>query len=176
MPFVLPSDPVTGQIAPVTWGDAVRDGLNFLANPPSVRVYHNASQNLLTGTDTAVTFNSERWDTDTMHDPAVNPTRITFKTAGLYVVQAGIRIQFNATGYRQLYFRLNGPTNFVGAYELHDAEVNSSQPDIFTMSTIWKFAVNDYIELMALQNSGATLTIDSATGSPEMAATWIGTG
>ena len=54
MPFVLPSDPVSGQIASVTWGDAVRDALNYLANKPSCRVYHNATQSLTDSADTAL--------------------------------------------------------------------------------------------------------------------------
>ena len=42
--------------------------LSQLPSLPGARVYHNANQSISNTTVTALAFNSERWDTDTIHD------------------------------------------------------------------------------------------------------------
>ena len=49
------------------------------------RVYNDANISIPDNTETAVTFNTEEWDTDTIHDPSTNPERLTAKTAGKYL-------------------------------------------------------------------------------------------
>ena len=59
------------------------------------RIYKSAGQSIGT-TLTAVTFDTESFDTDTMHDNVTNNTRITFTTAGYYEVNAQISTSSNA--------------------------------------------------------------------------------
>lgn len=179
MPFVLPSDPVTGQIAPVTWGDAVRDALNYLANPPACRVYNNAAlSHTSTGNWQVLSgLNSERYDTDTMHSTVTNTGRITINTAGVYELFGCIEFAANATGIRGIRLAINGNTatgDIASNYWPSNGAVIGTA---LSISSIWKFAVGEYVEVAAFQNSGGNLAIqrlDSA--SPEFAATWIGLG
>ena len=46
------------------------------------RVFNSAGQTLVSGTPLDVTWDSESFDPQGMHDPAVNPSRITIPTVG----------------------------------------------------------------------------------------------
>lgn len=175
MPFVLPADPASGAVAPASWGDDVRAALNYLANPPACRVYHSANQNIPTVTTTALAFNSERFDTDTMHDTATNNSRITIKTAGVYAVAAGVWFAANGLGnIREAWIQVNGATRIA---EDCRAPVGGGGGTRIALSTIYKLAVNDYLEVIAYQDSGSTVAADAfGAAAPEFSATWIGLG
>lgn len=174
MPYTAPTTRATGNlITAANWNTDLVNNILFLANPPACRVYHNTTQSLTTAVEASVAFNTERYDTDTMHDTVTNNNRITFNTAGLYVVTTTFYIVNNATGYRWAAIRLNGATYVV---EQNQNAVNGDNTN-FSLTTIYKFAVADWIEVRAYQQSGVALNVGSAVAfSPEFAATWVGLG
>ena len=174
MPFVLPADPNDGDVAPASWGDAVRAGLNYLANPPSCRVYNSADQATVNGGFHTVAFNSERWDTDSMHDTVTNNSRITINTAGVYVLHAHINWAASAAGERIVEFYVNGATE-IGLIRVN---ANSTGADTaLTIAATYKFATTNYVQVRTYQTSGGSLNINSGGQfSCEFGATWIGLG
>ncbi|NQW23332.1 MAG: hypothetical protein HQ475_07805 [SAR202 cluster bacterium] len=130
----------------------------------SARVYHSVNQSITNATDTALAFDSERWDTDVIHDTVTNNSRLTCKTAGKYIIVGSVRWTSNVTGVRNTFIRLNGTTWL--AFNMPDT--NQGNVHAITVSTIYDLAVNDYIELMVHQTSGGALNLE-ATGnySPE---------
>jgi len=135
----------------------VHIGLN-----PACRVYHNAAQSIPNGVGTALAFNSERFDTDTMHDLVTNNSRITCKTAGIYLMSASIEYAESAVGIRAVYFILNGGTAI--GHITQNASSNMRQ----SASTIYSLSVNNYLECFVYQNSGGVLDINSSGNySPE---------
>lgn len=168
MPFVDPQsvhNPTAGLVAPASWGDAVRDAVVYLSSPPRVRVYNSANISIPNGTLTALTFNSERFDSDTMHSTAANTGRITFTTAGGYDVGCGVAFAANATGQRDCSIRLNGTTPI--AYDAR-AAAPATVDTVFCISTFYEFAAGDFIEVYVFQNSGAALNVRASGNiSPE---------
>lgn len=143
-------------------------------DPPACRVHHSAVQSIPNNTETPLLFNSKRYDTDSMHSTSVNTSRITLNTAGLYVVSGNIQWAANATGPRQIGIRLNGGTYL--AIEL-DPSAGASIVHQQNVTTVYKFAATNYVELVAYQASGAALNSNAAGNySPEFSATWIGSG
>lgn len=145
-------------------------GHERVASLPAARVYnsgaftHNSTGNFL-----AITFDSERWDTGGLHSTAANTSRLTVAIAGLYVIHGHAQWDSNTTGVRILGIRINGTTDI--AQERRWASVGTFEMGVTTQ---YKLAVSDYIELMAFQNSGANRTINAvANHSPEFAATWL---
>jgi hypothetical protein len=164
-----------------TWTDGVsalsaarmavlESGIFEVSYAPAVRVTHNAAQSLTSGVDTALAFNTERYDqagnaADTMHDTVTNNTRLTCRYAGIYKITGNIAFAANATGFRQVYIRLNGTT--VLGYTL-DVTASGTLASILNVTTDYSLAVNDYVELVAQQNSGGALNVTvSANYSPE---------
>ena len=75
------------------------------------KVYNNANISVPNAQTTLIAFNSEMFDTDSMHSTSTNPSRITINTAGKYLVHAHVEwVQTGAAGIRQIMFAVNGNT------------------------------------------------------------------
>jgi hypothetical protein len=145
-------------------GDIKASGSIRASTALGARVYNDADITLTTGTLTALTFNQERFDSDTIHSTSSNTSRLTATTAGVYVITGTARFATNATGNRRVLIRLNGATYIA---EQTQAAVSGLQTTL-TVATIYTLAATDYVELVALQSSGGDLAVTvSANISPE---------
>jgi hypothetical protein len=134
------------------------------ASVPAARVYHSANQSIANTTDVALAFNSERFDTDMIHDVTVNNTRLTCKTAGKYLIVAQARFALNATGFRRLQLKVNGSATIAQ----FNVAASSADATELIVTTLWEMAVNDYVEVLAYQTSGGALNIEQGNAfSPE---------
>jgi hypothetical protein len=142
---------------------------------PQARVYHNANQAIANNAMTALAFNSERWDLGTpnldMHDMAANNSRLTCRVPGLYLITGCAEYPANANGVRGLEVFLNGATSI--AWEDVHADDGVSGTDL-TITTTYRLAVGDYVELRAYQTSGGNLNVNAvANYSPEFQMVWL---
>lgn len=138
---------------------------------PSARVYNNAVIAVANNTDVVLTFNSERYDTDTIHSTITNTSRLTCKTAGIYDIWAAVEFAGNATGIRYLSIRLNGTTYIARI----GAPATSTIIHALNVSCHYSLTANDYLEALVYQNSGAALNVNSAGNySPEFGMTYLG--
>jgi len=130
----------------------------------SARVFNTAAISVPHATYTPLTFDSERWDTDAIHDTTTTTSRLTAKTAGKYLIYGHARFGINSSGHRQVGIRLNGST-IIGVTMV---DATTSELSVISVATHYALAVNDYVELFAYQNSGGSISVDSATNhSPE---------
>lgn len=135
----------------------------------SARVYHNAAQSIPNVTYTSLVFNSERFDTDGIHDPAVNNSRLTCKTAGKYQITINIGWDGNATNRRILRITLNGTT--VIAQVEYPIKAYLFQ----FLTTLWDLDVDDYVEARVYQSSGGNRDVLYADAkSPEFMMVKVG--
>lgn len=135
------------------------------------RVTHDAVQSIPNGTFTILTFNSERYDTDNIHDNSTNNSRLTCKTAGKYYIAILVAFATNATGRRFCQIRLNGTT------VIADVRVGMDSANSWSASTscVYDLAVNDYVEAGVYQDSGDALnTKQFAQYTPEFMMQRIG--
>ena len=146
----------------------IEQGIHEVSLAPSVRVYHNATQLITNNTETAVAFNSELWDTaagvaDTMHDTATNNSRLTCRYAGKYLVEGSIEFAANATGQRYGAIRKNAGA---GTYQILDRRLPHSSVAVQLIPhALVDLAVNDFVELIAFQDSGAGLNIAASSAT-----------
>lgn len=177
MPYTSPAAQSSGAVAPVSWADSVKAGLDYLANPPACRVYNAGAQTIADAGFLPITFDSERYDTDSMHSTSVNTSRITFNTAGLYLLTGNVL--FAGADYASVFVDIlhNNLTRLASGTvgTMTDASSNSASVSV---ATVYKMAVADYVELRAYQNNTTNVarTLIAPNGSPEFAATWIGLG
>lgn len=187
MAYSAPTTRATGfLVTAAVWNQDVVDNVTFLANPPSCRVRHDAAVSIANNTvvvlgttaGTTAVFNTERFDTAAMHSTVTNPGRITFPVAGVYMVSFSGNLAAG-TDYTHVVgrIRLNGTTVIASRNSGTVADV-TTQPD-FTLSTIYKFAANDYVEALVYQENAAAAArnLESNAGySPEFSACWMGLG
>lgn len=133
----------------------------------SCRVFHNAAQSIANITLVPLAFNSERFDTDTLHDTVTNNTRLTCKTPGRYHVFANLAYAISAVGViRAIHLQINGG-NFIAA-QYQPPIAGGALTTILGLSTIYDLIVGDYIECVAYQDSGGALNVNStAAFTPE---------
>lgn len=139
----------------------------IILNPPSCQVTRTGNQSIPNNTLTAISFNLEVYDTDTMHSNSTNPTRITFTTAGTYVVTTSLLWYKNSTGDRTARIRKNGTDTLV--FEGKDAG-GADLFDAHNLSCVEQFAAADYIEVLVQQTSGAALDMYAEHGAPAVSA------
>lgn len=132
---------------------------------PACRVYNSANISTLNTTNTTLTFDSERFDTDNIHNLAFNTSRLTCRTPGIYSIKGQVRFTANATGRRELLIFLNG-TITLAAIDVVAGVTGTDWLD--QVSTLYALGIGDYVELVAWQSSGGNLNVVAASNySPE---------
>jgi hypothetical protein len=177
----------TGWTTPRTWvaGEVftasnanthIRDDMEFAAGAtkPSFRVFKSANQTITTSTPTAITFDSERYDTQNGHSTSSNTSRYTVQTGQDGVWSLGGCVEWaavNTTGTRQLELRLNGTT--IVAFDTDNAP-SATLGSRMIVNTEYRLAATDYVELVVNQTSGGNLAVNAAANySPEMWGHWV---
>ena len=107
------------------------------------RVYNDADESAAHSSDFHITFDSEAYDTDSMH--MGNDSRVTFKTAGIYLVVGSFRIDKGGSGERDVSLEKNGNTSQLMA--IFFCMANTSFTTYGTVSLLSYFNAGDYIEL-----------------------------
>lgn len=141
--------------APFLKGDQPQDS-------PSVRVTRTSDISVADGFTYLgpVDFQAADFDTDSMWSASTNPSRLTVRTPGIYMVFA--LLQYDATFQGDVGVRIRR-TRAAGGVASWDFTVRQFQ---FAPSTeafvIEKMLTGDYFECMYVQKSGATQTLQGA--------------
>jgi hypothetical protein len=123
---------------------------------------------LVLTTLTALSLDTEDWDTDTMHSAGTNPSRITIVTNGTYHIIGGLGTTGGMSGYLICILRLNG----VGSGTSIAAQ-NVPISSTFTYancSDIRPLVAGDYLEL-CYYSSATTYTLEASAGSQYLSVT-----
>lgn len=141
----------------------------IITDPPTVSLSRGGNQSIPNNALTAVIFSRENYDTDSMHSVSVNPSRITFTTAGVYLVTGYIVFDSDATpsGDRVVEIRKNGVD--IVAHDARGAGGTDLRPAI-SVACQEQFSATDYVELLVHQTSGGALDVLASLGSPAFAA------
>lgn len=141
---------------------------------PAGRSTRSTTQSISQNTLTAVSMNTETFDTDNMIDIAGNPTRLTISTSGIYVITGGVQWA-RSTGladgivWHEISLRRNGST--VELVEGFGDFVISAQsiPIMMSISGMFNCIAGDYWELLCQYSSTqvlATLNLDPSAVPP----------
>lgn len=146
----------------LTWDNATgRIHSTALVSVPTVRVKRNSTSTIPTAAWTAISFAAEVFDTDNMWVSG-SSTRITFNTAGKYIVGAFYSLLNNTSGgpTRAWSLRTNGANYYARKdYAASTFEIRDGTTDLISV------AAADYMELVVYQDSGANMTAGYLTDS-----------
>lgn len=138
----------TGLAAQALWGKV----------PPVASVRRNATQSINDSAWTAISFDTETYDTDSMFAPT--STTITIVTGGIYLCCAQVFFAAHDTGYRGI--RLTGFAD--GAIVQVPSIVGGAQTGIATVLCD-PMTPSNTVTVEVWQNSGGALNITSANVS-----------
>lgn len=135
------------------------------------RAYHDASISIPNTTWTVLPLNSERYDTDSIHNLVIANQRLTCKTPGKYDISATVFFDTNNVGDRRLEIIYNNITPIAGI----GLKAITAGYTGCAFSTVYNLALNDYLHVRVYQSSGGALNVISASAySPEFAMQRIG--
>jgi len=129
-----------------------------LIRTPTTQLYNTSFVACTNGPATTLTPTAERWDNNDFWRSTPNPTRMTFRSAGLYLI--GCEIEYNsiANGTRWAILRSNGTDVLVA----QRVALTTAQPIRLTALSIAYFHRNDYLEAQAQVGvNGVTAQLDS---------------
>jgi len=144
---------------------------------PSVRVNRNAAQGVTTGTWTAISWDTVRYDIGpSPHFNIGNPFYITCQVAGTYAISGQVIFQPNSGNNQRLaailvngiYVANNGYSGVAKTVSVYDR---------IAVATTVKLNVGDQVQLAVFQDSGGTInttTPDSTTWTPELSMALVG--
>ena len=124
----------------------------------TAKATHSVDQAVANAVPVVLAFNSESFDTDTMHDNAVNNSRLTINTAGKWLFGFNGRWENDSAGNRWIRLLKNG-TTIVG----QDVR-NPGTPEWEHCMTfpIQDAIVTDFYEIEVEQDSGGPLDMETA--------------
>lgn len=165
-------DPLTATL----WNDDVRDAIAFLVDPPKCALT-TAAQATTNNVYALLSWDTEKYDNDAMHDLVTNPSRVTFKTAGIYLVSYNASWVANATGTRTVDVRLNAGGVQTNGTSVDFSRINAPAAGVSTTQGCFqaRFAANDYIEFFIVQTSGGNLNTNPGSNVLRAEAVRIGT-
>ena len=156
-----------GEVSSATLAADIATAVNPLRQPTSCKVIRTTAVAVPHDTSTALLFNevatSESWDTGSMHDPSVNPGRLTVPTGagGNGIYQCSVNIKFApgsaVGGTRLVQIRKNG------------AVIESLQHDIGTATNYYISSTNsfyltggNYLDLLVYHFTGVSQNISGS--------------
>lgn len=118
---------------------------------PTVHLSRSTAESLVANTPKALTPDQYEWDNNAFWNPSVNPTHMTMKAPGLYLVGANVFGAVSANVHRGIWMVANGVT------EIANTQDAGGAADIWRQNVVgvWYFHANDYVELYAASSSGA---------------------
>jgi hypothetical protein len=127
------------------------------------RAYNDGAQAIANATASAVTFNTNVFDTSAFHNIVTNTSRFVIPVAGKYRFSFKVSFAANATGTRIAFLRKNGVDD---THNIIGSAVESGGSGTLTTTlenTITDtFNTGDYIELFIYQTSGGALNLGNA--------------
>jgi hypothetical protein len=176
MAYTTPRTWVTSELVTAALMNThVRDNVAFLANPPACRVSRSSTQSLTSGTEATLAFDTEQFDTNSMHSTVSNTERITINTAGIYVFSWGTQLSAD-TDYlvAYTYLRIGGAT--IVAHGSSIGTYTDAVGPLLNGSCLYKCAAADYFEVRAFQRNTSAGANTTQAATTFFAATWVGLG
>jgi len=137
--------------------------------------WNNAAQSISNATWTKVTWNQERYDTDSYHSTSTNTDRFTAPAgkSGYYQATVGARFVGNATGRRIGRFQTNVGTPDAGFGAIEPA-TNGTNSTYLNMTWTGYIAAGDYVWYEVYQSSGGSLNLDNVDTDTGFMITYLG--
>lgn len=134
---------------------------NFPPQDMSVRCTMSGNQTIAHDTNTSLLWDTETWDTDSMHSVASNTERLVAPVTGKYIVVLGISWgPAVGAGYKTIQIRNSAAAAIAAS---HVAETIAGDR-VHSCTALVTLAAADYVYGFGYQTSGGNLDVTAGTG------------
>lgn len=165
-----------GQILTAAQLNALAAFTAWMSNPPRVSTYQATVQSIPSSAYTAVSFDTDSFDSDNMHSVTSNKTRVVLNTPGMYQIDATVPFTAANVGNAFMAIGYNG----AGVYSnpipggAVAAPLSSSLAVMLNISISWSFHLGDYLEVFVYQSSGSSLSLNNTSAyKPAVSVRWV---
>jgi len=133
------------------YGKLIRYQGQVRVTTPTASVKRATNQSVAGGAFVAMQPTAIDWDNNRFWDSTVNPTRLTVRSPGLYLVMATINLQTNNAGVFSCELAKNGGASFAGS--------KIPKNNTFTFANavgLMYFNANDYVECKVFNSANTT--------------------
>jgi hypothetical protein len=131
---------------------------NFSSTIPAVRAINSCCATVPSSGFHFMTYDGEAYDTADLHSTSTNTSRLTAPSAGIYRISAHQSWEGNVSGDRLLDLMLNGQST-----QARDTSPGTSSDTGQSVSTELKLAAGDFVQVIAIQDSGSPLSVHLQT-------------
>ena len=174
MPLGIPSQRTwaTNDIVTAAMMNAnVRDAVNFLLNVPVFYGQQSTTQSIANNTYTALSLDTNIYDTYSGHSTVTNNSRYTAQQPGLYMIIGRSGFTTNATGARGALIIYNGGGVSSTTPNVTTGNAGASAFSYTEVVAFQLMAIGDYVEVFGYQASGGALS--TTTGGSSMQVLWM---
>lgn len=135
-------------------------------------VYKSGLQSINTATYTALTWDLENYDTDSIHSTVSNTSRFTVPTGkgGKWLLSGTLQYASNSTGQRGGAIYING---VLYSY-MNQLQSTGALDIILSSAVVLNLAAADYVEVYGWQNSGGALDVKGNTSGSIIQFSYLG--
>lgn len=165
------NDPITAAWA----NNNVKSPIDFINAPPECQVYDAAGLTVTNSTFTLLTFNTEAYDTDSMHSTSSNTSRININTSGMYEVELYVNLPTATYTVFSVNMRLNSGGASGGGTSVFTHQTGSpgGAPQQLYRSVKMPLTSGNYYEFFVFQTSGASRTTTTGNYLTGATFTWL---
>lgn len=145
--------------------NSIQDGSitpSKFATMPAAKVYNSVASSCISGVETTLLFDSERFDNNNIHDTGVNTERLVVSTPGLYMITMSIESNVPpTTGLIRSSIYKNGIVNSLARSSMSPNAIGH------TLTTFARLAQSDYVMARVLNTTGATINVVIGSATSE---------
>jgi hypothetical protein len=134
---------------------------DFTTGKPIFSAYATVSQSIPNNAFTALSLDTEVFDSDAGHSTVTNTSRYTCQVAGIYLMTGAVIYPITGTGTRGAAVGLNGSTTGIIGSEQLIAPAPGFATTVAPTPTYARLVVGDFVSLLGFQNSGGPLSTSS---------------
>lgn len=131
--------------------------LDHAALTAKASVYNTVAQSIANTSITTLTWDSENYDTGSIHSTSADTDRLTVPVAGVYLISVQVTFAANATGLRMVRLTKNGTATILGE-DSHPT--TAAEATTLNLTTQASLAANDYVICRVYQTSGGALDVN----------------
>lgn len=136
----------------LTWS-----GTAFVCSPEiSARVHFTSDLAIAGATLYVIDWDSERWDTASIHNTSVNPSRLTAPVEGIYQIFCSVWWDSGGSGGHFVHLRHNGGTYL--ASQAMPAYALGPILSGVTVNTVYRLAAGEYLECLVNSESASSVS------------------
>jgi hypothetical protein len=134
--------------------------------------YKSANQNIDSDTFTAITFNSEDFDTDAYHDTSSNTSRFTIPSGkgGKYLLSGAVSWAASNSGTFRLVTVYKNGSIFNQVVQFAGTNGGTIQP----FACVYDLVATDYLELFVRHDTGGTLAVQGGVQQTRAQVSYLG--